>query len=214
MRLRVGDEVLGGPPTKSAGAFAEVVVAQQKLVVKKPASLSFEDAATLGKLPGYRQVAGTRPRCRPGCRLGLRPRLARRALRPRPRRRRQVLVAGQGRTDDAQARRPHPPNPCHTGCGESMSGPLAGLRVLDIGFGDVNGYRCWHGLACIPVARRTSLPIQVPLTGLSPARQDCIKVLCHFHATAWIGRQRTSWREDAGQVVASKPRAGVTSGPL
>jgi NADPH:quinone reductase-like Zn-dependent oxidoreductase len=46
-RLHVGDEVLGGPPMKSAGAFAEVVVAQDKRVVKKPANLSFEDAAAL-----------------------------------------------------------------------------------------------------------------------------------------------------------------------
>jgi NADPH:quinone reductase-like Zn-dependent oxidoreductase len=46
-RLRVGDEVLGGPTMKSAGAFADVVVAQEKRVVKKPANLSFEDAAAL-----------------------------------------------------------------------------------------------------------------------------------------------------------------------
>jgi NADPH:quinone reductase-like Zn-dependent oxidoreductase len=46
-RLHVGDEVLGGATMKSAGAFADVVVTQEKLVVKKPANLSFEDAAAL-----------------------------------------------------------------------------------------------------------------------------------------------------------------------
>ncbi len=46
-RLDVGDEVLGGAPLKAAGAFAEMVVADAKGVVKKPAGLSFEDAAAL-----------------------------------------------------------------------------------------------------------------------------------------------------------------------
>ena len=46
-RLHVGDEVLGGPTMKSAGAFADVVVTQEKRVVNKPANLSFEDAAAL-----------------------------------------------------------------------------------------------------------------------------------------------------------------------
>ncbi|MCO6000156.1 NADP-dependent oxidoreductase [Actinoallomurus rhizosphaericola] len=46
-RLHVGDEVLGGTPIKSAGAFADVVVAQEKGVVTKPANLSFEDAAAI-----------------------------------------------------------------------------------------------------------------------------------------------------------------------
>ncbi|MDT0615706.1 NADP-dependent oxidoreductase [Streptomyces lancefieldiae] len=46
-RLSVGDEVLGGTPIKWAGAFAEVVVAQEKGVVKKPGTLSFEDAAAI-----------------------------------------------------------------------------------------------------------------------------------------------------------------------
>ncbi|MEU6540782.1 NADP-dependent oxidoreductase [Streptomyces sp. NPDC047000] len=46
-RLHVGDEVLGGPPMKSSGAFAEAVVVPEKRVVRKPANLSFEDAATL-----------------------------------------------------------------------------------------------------------------------------------------------------------------------
>ncbi|WAL69687.1 NADP-dependent oxidoreductase [Amycolatopsis cynarae] len=46
-RLNVGDEVLGGAPFKLGGAFAEVVVAEEKGVVKKPAGLSFEDAAAI-----------------------------------------------------------------------------------------------------------------------------------------------------------------------
>ncbi len=46
-RLKVGDEVLGGTPIKWAGAFADVVVAQEEGVVHKPASLSFEEAAAL-----------------------------------------------------------------------------------------------------------------------------------------------------------------------
>ncbi len=46
-RLHVGDEVLGGAPFKSAGAFADVVVAQEKGVVIKPSGLSFEAAASL-----------------------------------------------------------------------------------------------------------------------------------------------------------------------
>ncbi|MEU6540541.1 NADP-dependent oxidoreductase [Streptomyces sp. NPDC047000] len=46
-RLHVGDEVLGGTPIKSAGAFADVVVAQEKGVVRKPGNLSFEDAAAI-----------------------------------------------------------------------------------------------------------------------------------------------------------------------
>ncbi|MBR7827230.1 NADP-dependent oxidoreductase [Actinospica sp. MGRD01-02] len=46
-RVHVGDEVLGGMRLKSAGAFAEVVVARQQDVVHKPADLSFEDAAAL-----------------------------------------------------------------------------------------------------------------------------------------------------------------------
>ncbi|MET9090033.1 NADP-dependent oxidoreductase [Streptomyces sp. NPDC004237] len=46
-RLGVGDHVLGAAPLKAAGAFAEMVVAEAKSVVKKPADLSFEDAAAL-----------------------------------------------------------------------------------------------------------------------------------------------------------------------
>ncbi|MDR7280252.1 NADP-dependent oxidoreductase [Catenuloplanes atrovinosus] len=46
-RLRVGDEVLGGAPLRAAGAFAELVLAEEKAVAGKPAGLSFEDAAAL-----------------------------------------------------------------------------------------------------------------------------------------------------------------------
>lgn len=46
-RLRVGDEVLGAASIKEAGAFADVVVADQVSVAKKPAELSFEAAAAL-----------------------------------------------------------------------------------------------------------------------------------------------------------------------
>ncbi|MEV4123905.1 NADP-dependent oxidoreductase [Nocardia sp. NPDC049707] len=46
-RLGIGDEVLGGASIKAAGAFAEMVVAEAKGVVKKPASLSWEVAAAI-----------------------------------------------------------------------------------------------------------------------------------------------------------------------
>jgi NADPH:quinone reductase-like Zn-dependent oxidoreductase len=46
-RLRVGDAVLGAASIKTAGAFAEMVVADEKAVVKKPADLSYEHAAAL-----------------------------------------------------------------------------------------------------------------------------------------------------------------------
>lgn len=46
-RLRVGDEVLGGTSLKAAGAFAEVVLAEEKTVVTKPANLSWEEAAAI-----------------------------------------------------------------------------------------------------------------------------------------------------------------------
>jgi NADPH:quinone reductase-like Zn-dependent oxidoreductase len=46
-RLGVGDEVLGGAKLKAAGAFAEMVVAEEKAVVTKPANLSWEEAAAL-----------------------------------------------------------------------------------------------------------------------------------------------------------------------
>jgi NADPH:quinone reductase-like Zn-dependent oxidoreductase len=46
-RLGVGDEVLGGTSLKAAGAFAEMVVADEKAVVLKPANISWEEAAAL-----------------------------------------------------------------------------------------------------------------------------------------------------------------------
>ncbi|MDX3353764.1 NADP-dependent oxidoreductase [Streptomyces sp. ME01-24h] len=46
-RLRVGDAVLGGTPIKSAGAFADMVVAPEKGVVHKPDNVLFEDAAAI-----------------------------------------------------------------------------------------------------------------------------------------------------------------------
>ncbi|QUQ64212.1 NADP-dependent oxidoreductase [Kutzneria sp. CA-103260] len=46
-RFGIGDEVLGGAGMKASGAFAEMVVAEEKAVVAKPASLSWEEAAAL-----------------------------------------------------------------------------------------------------------------------------------------------------------------------
>ncbi|MGZ0202596.1 NADP-dependent oxidoreductase [Streptomyces sp. RM1] len=46
-RLGVGDEVLGGASIKASGAFGDMVVADEKAVVKKPANLSFEEAAAI-----------------------------------------------------------------------------------------------------------------------------------------------------------------------
>ncbi|WP_320783452.1 NADP-dependent oxidoreductase [Streptomyces sp. CRN 30] len=46
-RLRIGDEVLGGASIKASGAFGDVVVADEKAVVHKPANLSFGEAAAL-----------------------------------------------------------------------------------------------------------------------------------------------------------------------
>jgi len=46
-RLAVGDEVLGGAGLKAAGAFAELVVANENAIVKKPANLSWAEAAAL-----------------------------------------------------------------------------------------------------------------------------------------------------------------------
>ncbi|MGW5866530.1 NADP-dependent oxidoreductase [Streptomyces sp. NPDC055239] len=46
-RLAVGDEVLGGTSIKASGAFAEMVLVAEKGVVKKPANLSFEEAAAI-----------------------------------------------------------------------------------------------------------------------------------------------------------------------
>ncbi len=45
--LKVGDEVFGATGLKEAGAFGEVLLAQEKHVVRKPPSLSFEQAAAL-----------------------------------------------------------------------------------------------------------------------------------------------------------------------
>lgn len=46
-RIKVGDEVLGTMSMKAGGAFADRLVTDEKLVVVKPAALSFEQAATL-----------------------------------------------------------------------------------------------------------------------------------------------------------------------
>jgi NADPH:quinone reductase-like Zn-dependent oxidoreductase len=46
-RVQVGDEVLGTAPFKRQGAFAEQLITEEKRVVRKPATLSFEEAATL-----------------------------------------------------------------------------------------------------------------------------------------------------------------------
>jgi len=50
-RLRVGDEVFGTVPVKASGAYAEMLVTKENLVVKKPANLSFEQAACLCVAP-------------------------------------------------------------------------------------------------------------------------------------------------------------------
>jgi NADPH:quinone reductase-like Zn-dependent oxidoreductase len=46
-RLGVGDDVFGAAQIKASGAFAEMVVADEKGVAKKPAGLSFEAAAAI-----------------------------------------------------------------------------------------------------------------------------------------------------------------------
>jgi NADPH:quinone reductase-like Zn-dependent oxidoreductase len=46
-RFKAGDDVLGAASLRQPGAFAEMVTADQKQVVRKPAGLSFEEAATL-----------------------------------------------------------------------------------------------------------------------------------------------------------------------
>jgi NADPH:quinone reductase-like Zn-dependent oxidoreductase len=51
-RLSVGDDVLGVAPMKTSGAFAEMIVAVDKGVVKKPAELSFEEAAAIPTIGG------------------------------------------------------------------------------------------------------------------------------------------------------------------
>jgi NADPH:quinone reductase-like Zn-dependent oxidoreductase len=46
-RFHVGDAVLGAMSLKDSGAFAEIVVADEKQIVAKPAELSYEEAAAL-----------------------------------------------------------------------------------------------------------------------------------------------------------------------
>src|SRR5215467_2494831 len=46
-RFRIGDEVFGSTPVKTSGSFAETLITQEKLAAKKPATLSYEEAATL-----------------------------------------------------------------------------------------------------------------------------------------------------------------------
>ena len=46
-RLGVGDDVLGAAQIKASGAFADMVVADEDGVAKKPAGLSFEEAAAI-----------------------------------------------------------------------------------------------------------------------------------------------------------------------
>jgi NADPH:quinone reductase-like Zn-dependent oxidoreductase len=46
-RFKAGDEVLGAASLRTPGAFAEMVAADEKQIVKKPAGLSYEEAATL-----------------------------------------------------------------------------------------------------------------------------------------------------------------------
>jgi len=46
-RFEAGGDVLGAMSLKASGAFAEMVVADEKLIVVKPAGLSFEEAAAL-----------------------------------------------------------------------------------------------------------------------------------------------------------------------
>jgi NADPH:quinone reductase-like Zn-dependent oxidoreductase len=50
-RFKVGDEVVGTTSPKASGAFAQAVVTHEKLLVKKPAALSYVDAAVL-PIPG------------------------------------------------------------------------------------------------------------------------------------------------------------------
>jgi NADPH:quinone reductase-like Zn-dependent oxidoreductase len=46
-RLKVGDDVFGTTPMRESGAFAEALVTNENLTIQKPATLSFELAATL-----------------------------------------------------------------------------------------------------------------------------------------------------------------------
>ncbi|MFZ0388635.1 MAG: NAD(P)-dependent alcohol dehydrogenase, partial [Solirubrobacteraceae bacterium] len=45
---RIGDEVFGTASIKAAGAFADLVVVATNLIAKKPAGVSFEQAAAMG----------------------------------------------------------------------------------------------------------------------------------------------------------------------
>lgn len=51
-RFGVGDDVLGATPIKASGAFAEMIVAAEKGTVRKPAVLSFEEAAAIPTIGG------------------------------------------------------------------------------------------------------------------------------------------------------------------
>lgn len=60
MHMKVGDEVFGDISGISFGAFAEYVCASENLLAKKPASMSFEEAAAIPQagvlaLQGFRQ---------------------------------------------------------------------------------------------------------------------------------------------------------------
>jgi NADPH:quinone reductase-like Zn-dependent oxidoreductase len=46
-RVRTGDAVLGGTSLKGAGAFAEMVITAENAIARKPAELSYEQAAAL-----------------------------------------------------------------------------------------------------------------------------------------------------------------------
>lgn len=50
-RLKIGDEVFGTVPMKASGAFADVLVTKEALVCRKPAGLSFAEAACLCVAP-------------------------------------------------------------------------------------------------------------------------------------------------------------------
>jgi len=59
-RFRVGDEVFGSTPVKTSGSFAETLITQEKLVTKKPPTLSHEEAATLPVAGSTALIALTR----------------------------------------------------------------------------------------------------------------------------------------------------------